>query len=68
MNDKESINDEAALEALAETFRLLSEPGRLKLLQELKSGEKMVGELVEATGDKKGNVGFGFIERPTRGL
>ncbi len=25
-------------------------------------------ELMEATGDRKGNVGFGFIERPTRGL
>ena len=44
------------MEALAETFRLLSEPGRLKLLQELKSGERTVGDLVEASGMLQANV------------
>ena len=45
-----------AMEAVAETFRLLSEPGRLRLLEELRSGERMVGELVEATGMLQANV------------
>lgn len=49
------LSDEA-LEAVAETFRLLSETGRLRLLQELKGGERMVGELVEATGMLQANV------------
>lgn len=37
----------AALESVAEIFRVLADPGRLALLQELKGGEKTVTELVE---------------------
>lgn len=37
----------AALESIAEIFKTLADPGRLALLQELKEGEKTVGELVE---------------------
>jgi DNA-binding transcriptional ArsR family regulator len=51
----QKMNPEA-LEALAETFRLLSESGRLALLQELKEGERMVGELVELTGMAQAGV------------
>jgi len=36
-----------ALENIAEIFKTLADPGRLALLQELKEGEKTVGELVE---------------------
>lgn len=36
-----------ALESIAEIFKTLADPGRLALLQELKGGEKTVGELVE---------------------
>lgn len=45
-----------ALEKVAETFRVLGEGGRLLLLQELKSGEKTVGELVEASGQGQASV------------
>lgn len=38
------------LEKLASLFRIFSEVGRLALLQELKTGEKTVGELVELSG------------------
>lgn len=38
----------AALHGIAEIFRVLADPGRLSLLQELKDGEKTVSEL--ATG------------------
>lgn len=40
---------EEALEALAGTFRILGDPARLALLQELKQGERTVGELVDLT-------------------
>ncbi len=36
-----------ALEGIAEIFRTLADRGRLALLQELRNGEKTVGELVE---------------------
>jgi DNA-binding transcriptional ArsR family regulator len=36
----------AALDKLAVVFRVLGDGGRLQLLQELKEGEKTVGELV----------------------
>lgn len=39
-----------ALQALAQTFRLLADEVRLGLLQELKQGERTVGELVALTG------------------
>jgi ArsR family transcriptional regulator len=45
-----------ALEMVAETFRALSDAGRLALLQELKEGERMVGELVESTGMGQASV------------
>ena len=45
-----------ALELVAETFRALGDAGRLALLQELKVGEHMVGELVEATGMGQASV------------
>lgn len=47
---------EEALEALAQTFRLLADEVRLSLLQELKEGERMVGELVELTGHNQASV------------
>lgn len=36
-----------ALESISEIFRVLSDPGRLALLHELKYGEKTVSDLVE---------------------
>lgn len=67
---------EEALEALAQTFRLLSDEVRLGLLQELKEGERMVGELVELTGHGQASVSKhlkalydgGLLERRKEGV
>ena len=45
-----------ALELVAARFRMLAEPMRLRLLNELRGGEKTVTELVEATGAGQANV------------
>ena len=47
---------EAALEKVAERFKVLSEPMRLRLLYALMGGEKSVSELVEETGGLQANV------------
>jgi DNA-binding transcriptional ArsR family regulator len=64
-----------ALEQIASRFRALSEPTRLGILQELKSGERSVGELVAAIGLSQANVSkqlsvlrdSGFLKREQRG-
>ena len=64
-----------SLEQIAAQFRALSEPTRLAILQELKSGEMTVGELVEAVGLSQANVSkqlsvlrsAGFLGREQRG-
>lgn len=64
-----------ALEQIAARFRALSEPTRLVIVQELKSGERTVGELVEAVGLSQANVSkqlsvlrdAGFLRREQRG-
>jgi DNA-binding transcriptional ArsR family regulator len=64
-----------ALEKIAESFRALSEPTRLAILQELKSGAMTVNELVEAIGTSQPNVSkqmrvllhAGFVSREQRG-
>ena len=45
-----------ALEKIAADFRALSEPMRLAILQELKSGGATVGELVEALSASQPNI------------
>lgn len=45
-----------ALELIAARFKLLAEPMRLRLLNELRGGEKTVTELVAATGAGQANV------------
>ncbi len=67
---------EAALEKVAERFKVLSEPMRLKLLYTLMDGEKSVSELVEETGGLQANVSkhlgvlldAGLVERRKQGL
>lgn len=64
------------IELVAERFRALAEPARLHLMQALRSGERTVGELVEATGFGTANVskhlqllhGTGFVSRRKDGL
>lgn len=45
-----------ALELVAARFRMLAEPMRLRLLNELRGGEQTVTALVEATGAGQANV------------
>jgi DNA-binding transcriptional ArsR family regulator len=47
---------EGVLEMVAERFKVLSEPMRLKLLYALMDGEKTVSELVRETGSLQANV------------
>lgn len=44
------------LEDMAAIFRLLSEPKRLAILQELMEGEKFVGEVVDEVKTSQANV------------
>jgi DNA-binding transcriptional ArsR family regulator len=44
------------LALVAERFKVLAEPVRLRLLQALMAGERSVGELVERTGLSQANV------------
>jgi DNA-binding transcriptional ArsR family regulator len=46
----------AALEKVAERFKVLSEPMRLRLIYALMDGEKTVSELVRETGSVQANV------------
>jgi DNA-binding transcriptional ArsR family regulator len=63
------------LEQIAARFRALSEPTRLAIVQELKSGERTVGEIVEALGLSQANVSkqlsvlrdAGFLRREQKG-
>ena len=52
---KEELNDEA-LAMIANRFRLLSEPMRLKILHTLGQAEMSVTEIVDATGAGQANV------------
>ena len=63
-------------EPVAERFRVLGEPARLRILNALKSGEAAVGELVEQTGLTQANLSkhlqmlhtLGFVKRRKQGL
>jgi DNA-binding transcriptional ArsR family regulator len=64
------------LELVAERFKALAEPARLRILNTLRDGEKTVGELMEETGLGQANVSkhlqmlhtLGFVERRKEGL
>jgi DNA-binding transcriptional ArsR family regulator len=64
-----------ALERVAEYFRALAEPTRLHILNLLRSGERNVGEVAEATGYTAANVSRhlsfltqqGLVRRDARG-
>ena len=61
---------------VAERFRALAEPARLHIMNELRDGERTVGELVDATGLGTANVSkhlqllhaAGFVTRRKEGL
>jgi DNA-binding transcriptional ArsR family regulator len=52
---RESLSPEA-VELIAARFRILGEPIRIRILQELKDGPKNVTELVAAVGSSQPNV------------
>ena len=64
------------LTLVAERLRALAEPARLQILNELRSGERTVTELIEATGLGQANVSkhlqlllaAGFVARRKDGL
>ncbi|MDA0329346.1 MAG: metalloregulator ArsR/SmtB family transcription factor [Gemmatimonadetes bacterium] len=64
------------LDLIAERFRILSEPARLKILNVLLDGERTVSELVDATELNQANLSkhlgllrsSGFVERRKDGL
>lgn len=64
------------LDQIAERFRVLSEPARLRILNVLLEGERTVSELVDETGLNQANVSkhlsllrsFSFVERRKDGL
>ena len=63
------------IELVAQRFRVLGEPMRIKLLERLREGEATVGELQEALGVSQQNVskhlgilhGAGMVARAKRG-
>ena len=64
------------LELIAERFRALAEPARLRILSALREGERTVSELMEETDLGQANVSkhlqllhaLGFVERRKEGL
>ena len=46
----------AAIDMIAARFRALGEPLRIRIIQELESGEKTVSEIVQAVGSTQPNV------------
>lgn len=67
---------EDLFEPIAERFRALGEPARLKILNSLRSGEAAVGELAQTTGLNQANLSrhlqllhsLGFVKRRKAGL
>lgn len=47
---------EALVELIAERFKVLSEPIRIRILEQLRGGPRTVQELVEAVGSSQQNV------------
>jgi DNA-binding transcriptional ArsR family regulator len=56
MTENNDVMPDEMLELIAQRFRLLSDPMRLKILHQLQSGEKSVTELVNNTGASQPNV------------
>lgn len=50
------LMSEKSLEMVAERFRILGDPQRLRLLSALSGGERSVADLVESTGTGQANV------------
>jgi DNA-binding transcriptional ArsR family regulator len=57
-----------AFEAISQRFRVLSDPMRLKILYNLKSGEMSVTQIVETTGGSQSNVSKHLSMMLTHGI
>lgn len=57
-----------ALAQVAEFFQALAEPARLRLLNQLREGERKVGELAELAGSTPANVSRHMALLQSRGL
>ncbi len=74
-HQKKELSD-TALEMIAERFKLLAEPMRLKILHSLWEGELTVGEIVRTTNASQANVSkhlgilqlAGIVRRRKEGL
>ena len=75
MARREAMPDELSV-LVAERFKALADPARIRLLSALRDGERAVGDLVEATGLAQANVSkhlarlhdLGFVSRRREGL
>lgn len=56
MGKNPTVFSEEVLELIARRLKAMSEPARLKVIQNLKNGEKSVGEIAEQTGMKHGTA------------
>jgi DNA-binding transcriptional ArsR family regulator len=76
MSNTQKHMTDSTLALVAERFRLLGDPFRLRLLQTLAEGERSVSELVERTGAAQANVSkqlqmllkAGLVDRRKEGL
>jgi len=67
--------DDKALQYVAQYFKALAEPMRLKVLNALQDGEKNVSQLTEISGSTQANVSkhlsllsqYGLVKRESRG-
>lgn len=57
-----------ALEQVADYFQVLSEPTRLQILNQLRSGERSVGDLAERVGYSPANVSRHLAQLMQQGL
>jgi DNA-binding transcriptional ArsR family regulator len=71
-----TVMSEELTTLVAERFKALADPARVRLLSALRGGERSVGELVEETGLGQANVSrhlarlhtLGFLTRERNGL
>lgn len=75
-SDGGNAMEDKSLRLVAERFRVMGDPLRLRLLHIIKEGERSVGSLVETTGASQANVSkhlqilrrAGLVERRKEGL
>jgi DNA-binding transcriptional ArsR family regulator len=64
---RKNLSD-AALQLIADRFKVLSEPMRLKILHALWDGEQTVGQIIASTHGLQANEQAGLVSRRKEGL